>query len=516
MIQYLKAKDHKGVKIVLLENLGKINVLSGRNNSGKSSILEALTSQNKFAIGKKVEGLDWVCELFDPQARQYTTPAPETSRAWFRQLIEKVISEQTVWYTDDTSRVTQMFNDSMRHFHPLARHAQGIFKFDQFFERFFGKCTNSYNPTLIPPKRSVGYQVTIATDEELQPSGQGIVNRLFFLKNQDIKSEVYTTYTRIYDAFDRITGCNFNIVPGKDNKLGLVFRSGDSQWLAADVCGLGLSDVLIILSILLATDSTFVFIEEPENHLHAEYQKRLLRFLARATDKQLLITTHSSVFIDPLLVDRIFYVTCEKEVTVSDRTTKSAIIRSLGYSATENLVADCIILTEGPTDVPIVSEALRWMGIEDKYNVRYWPLGGDIMSSLDLSVFSERSNVFAIIDCDPKSSVQRTRFERKCRDSGVKCFRLSRYSIENYLSLKALRAVFPRQIPTKIKQLEPARSIDDQIGFKTRGKSIKGKNHEIIREMTLEDLKDTDLLSALMCVKETLESSAKDGKIGAI
>jgi len=510
MICYLKAKQHKGVKLVLLENLGKINILCGKNNSGKSSILEALSTQNKFGIGKMVEGLDWLCSMFAPQANNYSTPSPTISNNWFREHMQKLIDDNTVWYSDEWEDVKKHFIESQKQCGGLSRHREDIFNFNPVFNGFFEKAVKSYRPVLIPPKRNLDHQVTIETKEDLQPSGLGVVNHLFFLKNQDVKSSDYAVFKQIYDAFEFITGYRFNIFPDRENKITLLFSSDGSNWLPADMCGLGLSDVLVILAIVLGTDCTFVFIEEPENHLHAEYQKRLLRFLKEIKDKQFIITTHSNVFIDPVLADRILYVTFDEEVSLSDRTTKSSIIHSLGYSVTENLVADAIILTEGPTDIPILKQILSWLDVEEKYNVRYWPLGGDIMSTLDLSVFSERSNVFAFIDSDPGSSVQRTRFQRNCQKNNITCFRLERYSIENYFSLDAIRKVFPRQISAKLKILDPSISVDEQIGFKSAGKSIKGKNNEIIKEMALKNFEETDLIVALHSVRQSLDTAAND------
>jgi hypothetical protein len=192
---------------------------------------------------------------------------------------------------------------------------------------------------------------------------------------------------------------------------------------------------------------------------------------------------------------------------LSDQTSKSEIINSLGYSVTENLVADLIILLEGPTDTPVIQEMLNWLGIDTTYNIKFWPLGGDIMASLDLSVFAERNNVFALVDSDPGSSVQRTRFIKNCEKNSIKCVKLERYSIENYFPIDAIRKAFSGQIPAQIKDISPMESVDVQIGFKEQGKTVKIRNAQIIKHMSMSDIEGTDIYTFLTDVKAFLVKS---------
>ena len=212
--------------------------------------------------------------------------------------------------------------------------------------------------------------------------------------------------------------------------------------------------------------------------------------------KQFFISTHSSVFLDSNAADRIYYIenTEAEGIRISDQTKKSIMIGSLGYSVSENLVSDLLILTEGPTDSIVLKHFLKKKNLLDSYNVKFWPLGGDIMSQLDLSVFSEHNNVFALIDNDPGSSVIRTRFEKQCKKNNVYCKRLKRYSIENYFTLTALRKTFPNRIPSKISTLDQDRKVDKQIGFEEKGKSIKAKIPKVLQKMNLDDIAGTDLM----------------------
>jgi predicted ATPase len=507
MIRYIKLKEHKGIVALYLKDLGHINIFCGRNNSGKTSILEALILDGKHAVGKKVEDLDWLCTLFQSEAKRYTTPSPVVSNNWFRSYMENVIRKEEVWYEDETAKIAYNMVESHKNYPGLSGYGDKLFDFDVLFESFFKKTVEWYRPVLIPPKRVLQARTNINLNEQRGPDGAGMVNLLFYLKNQDLESPEYRTFEKIYETFRRLTDYRFNIIPDKENQLTLEFTKDGSKWFSADVCGLGLSDILVMISVILAYDSTFICIEEPESHVHAQYQRRLLQFLTEVKSKQFVLTTHSGVFLDSSYTDKIFYTTCEQEVVISDETSRSSIIRALGHSVADNLVADALVLTEGPKDVPVISEILRWLQIEERYNIKYWHLGGDVMSELDLSVLAERNLVFAIVDLDPGSSVQRTRFLRNCKKYQITCCKLKRYSIENYFTIDAIRKVFPNQIPQALKELDPLKPVDEQIGFKKKNKSIKSKNRMIIQNMSLDDLKNTDLLEFLSDIKKKIATS---------
>ena len=505
MIKYLSAKSHKALKHAQLNELGRINIICGRNNSGKTSLLEALCEKNKYGIGKTIKSNEeWLSELFRQQAEGYTSPAPRVSTEWFNQYIQNLANNNVIWFSDQIGDIITDIKKSKKGHRVLGNHNENIFHFETLLNNFFSKQISYYNPVLIPPKRRLEFKSNINMNQEITPSGDGIINKLFFLKNQDLESTNYGIYKKIYDTFQYITNSKFNVVPNKENNIELFYQT-DLDWIPADACGLGLTDILIIITVLNVFDNNIFFIEEPENHLHADFQKKLLFYLTSIKSKQFFLTTHSATFINTDIIDKIFYCNNNGEIKISDQTSKSEIINSLGYSVTDNLVADLIILLEGPSDIPVIKEMLKWVGVLPHHNIKYWPLGGDIMASLDLSVFAERKNVISLIDSDPGSSSQRTRFINNCKTNQIYCKKLKRYSIENYFTISALRETFSDQIPSKVKEIAPMQSVDSQIGFKAKNKTIKSKNSKIIQKMSLSDIEETDLMPFLNHIKKILK-----------
>lgn len=486
----MRLKNHKAIKEATLSNLAQLNVICGKNNSGKTSILEAFMNESCFSIGRTIaDDSEWAKKIFKEVAEGYTSPAPYYTIPGFNNFIDENASNNYVLYEDKIPEFHSQLNDSNS---DAARISN-----NKVFEKLFDKSKKNFKPLLVPAKRLVQSLTTVQTDEQVQPDGTGLTNRLFHLKNQDISSPEYIIYKKILSSFEEITNHTYRIVTTGTNQIEISFKNPKSDWARADSCGMGLSDVLVIICHAIDSEFNFILIEEPESHLHPELQKNLLTFIKKIRNKQFLMSTHSSLFLNPFIADRIFFSHITDQVIISDETHKSEILQNLGYSVTDNIVSDVIVLTEGPTDIPVLMRILQLNNVLEKFNIKFWPLGGDIMAQLNLDVFAERNNVLAIIDSDPKSSPIRTRFMRNCKDKGIKCIRLKRYAIENYFSIDAIKLALKEDFPKHLKEISPEVKLDEQLGFIKNGKttkiSIKAKSAEIVKYMTLEDFKDTDL-----------------------
>jgi hypothetical protein len=204
-----------------------------------------------------------------------------------------------------------------------------------------------------------------------------VLNYLFFAKNHDEAESPRKCFNKIAVGFREITsGYDFGVFPLiENNQIELRFSWPGGNWVKADDCGLGLRDLLIMLYFGIASSHDVVLFEEPENHLHPEIQRRLVRFLRSHSEKQFFISTHSSVFLNTELADRVF--TCRllpDGVRVENTTNRAAVLTELGYSIADNLVSDLVVLCEGPKDKPVLEEFFHKMGLTDQFNIKLWPL----------------------------------------------------------------------------------------------------------------------------------------------
>lgn len=478
-----------------------MNVFCGRNNSGKSTLLTAIADSSVRFAG----------ETFGPPEQDGIARGSLPFTGWrgepqygnlnliFGGLCSRILASRRVWFKNDDAVFANEVAVAHRADFQLNRFSIEQAGVARAFRDQFAK---EGDVVMLPPKRSLELGRLIALNEPIQPNGAGILNFLFLAKNQPLNDPDRQLYDLIAAEFVTISGgYGFEVFPNRQNYIQLQFSFRGNNWVRADACGLGLQDLLVILYFALAPQPEVVLIEEPESHLHPAMQRQLLSFLRERTNKQYFLTTHSNVFANKAFVDRVFFTTFDGIISVSDETSRASILEDLGYSVTDNLLSDLVILVEGPTDKPVIEEFLRKADLYGRFEIKIWPLGGDIMDQVDLSVFAEKYNMLALVDRDPGSSHVRRRFAENCASLGIESHRLSRYALENYFTLAALRAVFKGQVSESIDALDPDVPLDRQLGF-----SVKKNNRKIAQAMSLSDISSTDFQTFLDAVRTKLGS----------
>jgi energy-coupling factor transporter ATP-binding protein EcfA2 len=504
MFRHLRLFYSEILRDRILADLGKINVICGKNNSGKSTIFRAISQPRTREIGKSLDHDDitHICDAsiaHTPWSRYGKHSDPYQS---YLDTLKQAAKIKTIWFLEDRPAFTSHAVASA-----IANPRLGFQPFNEaYLASVYDGLFNDYmSVVLLPPKRNLDLSVDIGTGQRPEPRGSGILNYLFFAKNQPLENTDNRIYQKVCSEFTEISsGYRLEIFPNANNRINLSFAYRNQSWIAAEYCGLGLQDLLVILIFAILPSHQVVLIEEPESHLHPEMQRKLLSFLTRESDKQYFLTTHSNVFLDNALVDRVFFTRFTSSIEIDDVTSRASILDDLGYSVADNLVTDLVILVEGPTDIPILEEFLKKIDIYPKYDIKMWPLGGDIMDQVDLTVFAQNYSIVALIDSDPKSAPVRARFERKCRDLGIEVHRLERYAIENYFTLRVLRSVFGSQIP-QLKEIDPKQKLEDQIGI-----NVKNNNRRLAREMMLEEIEGTDLRQFLANIVAILSDNQVD------
>ena len=198
MFSTLKAKNHKGIvpdHDVILTGLGKINVLCGENNSGKTSVFEALSRGGKFAIGKHIGDGQYLLSLFKQQLTDLDGQAGESILlTWFEYTLNTWIDEKQTFFSNEIQEYRSRLAKNQQRFQATRTSYNGrssINRAEITFNNFLLKISNAYTPLLIPPKREINTSANIELKKAFEPNGEGILNRLFYLRNHALKSPDY-------------------------------------------------------------------------------------------------------------------------------------------------------------------------------------------------------------------------------------------------------------------------------------------------------------------------------------
>lgn len=485
-----------GNEMQYIRDLSKVNIIIGKNNSGKSNILRFIEIISKIPNSDRVKiplQFNSISDLHKGNTTcdkiQFSIQIIRTSARTgtlynhiFTTYYEVLDFESSFpdWQKDlwlpydalpgpilNSNDIAQQLEGTLddRESNELAGRLLGYTGGSQT-----GRCSDLavkfdiLNQIQLPVFVVPAYRRITNDNAEWQLQGLGLIKKLNQLKEPLIGGEAERV------KFYQIASFVREILADPTAKLDIphtvddIYVEMDGRRLSIESLGTGIHQVILLAAAVTLLENSLVCIEELEIYLHPELQKKFIKYICENTNNQYLITTHSNAVFDTADVN-IYHcwleegqTKCELALSASQ---KNLILDSLGYKASDILQSNCIIWVEGPSDRIYINSWIRSKAPTLKEGIHYSIMfyGGRLLSHLsgDDTEISEfivlrkmNRHVAIVIDSDKKNKQApinntKKRIQEEFCSKGGFCWITRGREIENYFSeetfTEALKAV---------------------------------------------------------------------------
>lgn len=430
-IHKFQIKNFKSFKDVTLFFNKDLNVLTGINNSSKTTVLEALSlwqecfekliteakRTKKNTTGDKYRKGDYI---LGPSSNKYfafreinSVRSPNFEDIFHQRDKKNNICLSVSFLDEENMELNIIFKISSSGNNYVIE-LENYKNFNhRDFNDFFQFLPNPISLIYSTPVAQISIAEDFVTDPKIKEqlllrySDSVLRNRLYKILNEN---DIFVTKNFLddlnYILYNSEKEIEFQVdsTVQKNTKVIINFRVGNKD-VFKDLSLLG-SGTLQIIGILLnlyspteaKTDLKLVLLDEPDSHIHRELQKRLINTLNKyGQDLQLFVTTHNESLIRSVAPNQIFHLegksTGEIKSIHFDTTTQhlglhfkgimpsnlTPVMRSIGNTTGLDFInaleADKLIFVEGEDDAKVFRILLNQQ-INNRKKYMFWVLGG--------------------------------------------------------------------------------------------------------------------------------------------
>jgi predicted ATP-dependent endonuclease of OLD family len=516
----IKFKNHKcfGDDFQELNSMKPVNIIIGRNNSGKSSLL------------------DLIGYLFNPSNFQSVPHEKKYTEVYYTMTL----NEENLHNGIDHSKFGKGFIGSRITF-SHSGNLKKVTKLDPPLEiDNLKELENQLEHRVLSPFDGKVF-LRLRAERNIIPEDRSTREDAVIKENGDLATQIIEIFINnslfdrgrvtkvLLDDLNKIVGPDSHFEEIQVRRTGDVweiFLKDDKGEIPLSNSGSGLKTILLVLiNILLVPKyqlEKYIYgFEELENSLHPALQRKLfsyIRDIALKEHAHFFITTHSNVVIDLFGKDenaQIYHVTHDGKKSIVEPVKtyigKSAILNDLDIRASDLLQSNGIIWVEGPSDRIYINKWIElWSGGTLQEGAEYQCLfyGGRLLKHLSanppeeemknlIKILLANRNAAILIDCDkktPDTKINDTKL-RLCQEietiKGM-CWITSGRVIETYIPKSAISKYYNESVEKEIDPFDKFEDYLESIKSGERSRFIANKvkfAEEIIQYLTMSDLK---------------------------
>jgi len=318
-IEKIDIVHFRGIHGLAIDNLNHINIIAGDNNSGKTSVLEAmllLRNPNDFTNILRIARMRDTNTFFNgiPAYESFINLFPRDI-AGMELAINAKCRGKNVGYklVGEQKKIMMDPEDVLKKLYPAKRNRLMRDMDSELIE------VDAFSGELIYEFDSIGDRISVEFDAFATTSGREIkknnfINMVYlsptdhvrgFVFDRIIRNDTYKEIClRILQLFDSKI-VDLVILKNEDNSRSTEYvKHAKLGNMPLSTYGDGIKKVLSLANAISQAAGGVLLIDEVETAIHAKYYDDIFRFLVKASlqfDVQVFITTHNIEVIDGLL-----------------------------------------------------------------------------------------------------------------------------------------------------------------------------------------------------------------------
>lgn len=459
--------NYKCFSNIHIDNIKPINIIIGKNNIGKSSVLDiiegiygsrAININTKIILTKEMDE-DVISRVFQKNTSGGTIGGNhyEFGKKYIGQdisFIRKPDSSNQI--PDDFEKYNPNLTISqIDYWSRVAR----LIKIDSKVTKRISAERNIF------PEDNDDNMIVDSNGNGITRIITNYLNRSKYNENL-VKHDLLQNLNKIMGEDANFTEVvTQQIDSAEGTKWEIYLREEGKGRIPLSESGSGLKTILMVLvfTILIPNVehkkiSQYIFLfEELENNLHPSLQRRLLKYIENLTEEGALffLTTHSNVTLDAYQnsdITNIIHLQKEESqvnlINITNKIQKNSILNDLGIKASDLLQSNGIIWVEGPSDRVYIN---NWIKIHKKANIIEGKdyqcvfYGGRLLSNLSLedenelvNLMSVNRNAIIVLDSDKKGNnaplnKTKKRVIEEAKKQGILVWVTKGREIENYI-----------------------------------------------------------------------------------